>query len=139
MIRRPPRATRTDTLFPYTTLVRSQSALERKSISYDGLTLSPRQKTLAEEKLAAAGLSDRSHILLTDYRDAVGQYDAIASVEMVEAVGQAYWPEYLAAIHRLMKPDGRAAISYNFLHSAHFELSAANADFIPPNIFTGGM
>src|SRR3546814_2333859 len=57
----------------------AQSALERKSISYDGLTLSPRQKTLAEEKLAAAGLSDRSHILLTDYRDAVGQYDAIAS------------------------------------------------------------
>src|SRR3546814_3086522 len=78
----------------------AQSALERKSISYDGLTLSPRQKTLAEEKLAAAGLSDRSHILLTDYRDAVGQYDAIASVEMVEAVGQAYWPDYLAAIHR---------------------------------------
>src|SRR3546814_2991410 len=53
----------------------AQSALERKSISYDGLTLSPRQKTLAEEKLAAAGLSDRSHILLTDYRDAVGQYE----------------------------------------------------------------
>src|SRR3546814_6004094 len=74
---------------------------------YDGLTLSPRQKTLAEEKLAAEGLSDRSHILLTDYRDAVGQYDAIASVEMVEAVGQAYWPDYLAAIHRLQ--IGRAS------------------------------
>src|SRR3546814_843261 len=99
----------------------AQSALERKSISYDGLTLSPRQKTLAEEKLAAAGLSDRSHILLTDYRDAVGQYDAIASVEMVEAVGQAYWPDYLAAIHRLLKPGGRAAIQHICIGDARTE------------------
>src|SRR3546814_11492096 len=77
----------------------AQSALERKSISYDGLTLSPRQKTLAEEKLAAAGLSDRSHILLTDSRDAVGQSDAIASVALDEAVGQATPPGYMGANH----------------------------------------
>lgn len=117
----------------------AQSALERKSISYDGLTLSPRQKTLAEEKLAAAGLSDRSHILLTDYRDAVGQYDAIASVEMVEAVGQAYWPDYLAAIHRLLKPGGRAAIQYICIDDAIFDRYAASADFIQTYIFPGGM
>src|SRR3546814_1218203 len=58
--------------------VLAQSALERKSIRYDGLTLSPRQKTLAEENLAAAGLRDRSNNLPTDYRHAVGQYAAIA-------------------------------------------------------------
>src|SRR3546814_1955271 len=59
----------------------AQSALERKLISYDGLTHATRQKTLDEEKLEADGLSDRSTILLTDYRDAVGQYDAIDSVD----------------------------------------------------------
>src|SRR3546814_6946766 len=106
---------------------------------YDGLTLSPRQKTLAEEKLAAEGLSDRSHILLTDYRDAVGQYDAIASVEMVEAVGQAYWPDYLAAIHRLLKPGGRVAIQYICIDDAIFDRYAASAEFIQPYIFPGGM
>src|SRR3546814_7971179 len=95
-------------------------------------------KTLAEEKLAAAGLSDRSHILLTDYRDAVGQYDAIASVEMVEAVGQAYWPDYLAAIHRLLKPGGRAAIQYICIDDAIFDRYAAAPDLFKPIIFRAG-
>ena len=56
--------------------------------------------------MAAAGLSDRVSIELTDYRDVEGEYDAVASVEMVEAVGQAFWPAYLQAIARALKPGG---------------------------------
>lgn len=115
------------------------AALEKQAIRYDGLTLSPRQRDFAEARLAEAGLADRARILLTDYRDATGEYDAIASVEMVEAVGQDYWPDYVAAIHRLLKPGGRAAIQYIAIDDALFERYAASADFIQTYIFPGGM
>jgi cyclopropane-fatty-acyl-phospholipid synthase len=115
------------------------AALEKPAIRYDGLTLSPRQQAFAEAQLAEAGAADRARILLTDYRDATGQYDAIASVEMVEAVGQNYWPDYIAAIHRLLKPGGRAAIQYIAINDALFDSYAASADFIQTYIFPGGM
>jgi cyclopropane-fatty-acyl-phospholipid synthase len=115
------------------------ASLENPAIRYDGLTLSPRQKSFAEAWLAEARAADRARILLTDYRDATGQYDAIASVEMVEAVGQNYWPDYIAAIHRLLKPGGRAAIQYIAINDALFERYAASADFIQSYIFPGGM
>lgn len=115
------------------------AALDHAGISYDGLTLSPSQKALTQERLSHAALSGQARILLTDYRDAEGQYDAIASVEMVEAVGQRYWPDYLAAIHRLLKPGGRAAIQYICIEETLFERYAASADFIQSYIFPGGM
>src|SRR5690606_36294500 len=76
---------------------------------------------------------------LVDYRDVQGQFDAIASVEMVEAVGQDYWADYLASLHRLLKPGGRAAIQYIAIDDAIFDGYAANADFIQTYIFPGGM
>ncbi len=109
-------------------------AMERQNISYDGLTLSVEQ---AEHARTVLGKDAR--ILLTDYRDATGQYDAIASVEMVEAVGREYWPAYLAAIDRLLKPGGRAAIQYILIDDAIFESYASAADFIQTYIFPGGM
>jgi cyclopropane-fatty-acyl-phospholipid synthase len=104
-----------------------------------GLTLSPSQKEFAEARVAAAGLSDRVAIALTDYRDAQGQYDAIASVEMVEAVGQDYWPAYLEAVARLLKPGGRAALQLISIRESLFEHYAASADFIQTYVFPGGM
>ncbi len=101
-------------------------ALARTSISYDGLTLSEEQAAWARAHLPR----ERAAIHLTDYRDARGQYDAIASIEMVEAVGQEHWPDYLAAIHRLLKPGGRAVIQYISIEDAIFERYAASADFI---------
>lgn len=117
----------------------AQTALERAIIRYEGLTLSTRQKSYALDRLSRAALANRAEIHLTDYRDARGQYDAIASVEMVEAVGQRYWPDYLAAIHRLLKPGGRAAIQYISINDALFESYAARADFIQTFVFPGGM
>lgn len=104
-----------------------------------GLTLSREQKAWADARIDASGLADRVSIRLEDYRDAKGSYDAIASVEMVEAVGEDYWPSYLQAISRLLTPGGRAALQLISIRDDLFESYAANADFIQTYVFPGGM
>jgi cyclopropane-fatty-acyl-phospholipid synthase len=104
-----------------------------------GLTLSREQKAFADARVAAAGLSDRVTIELTDYRDAEGSYDAVASVEMAEAVGEQYWPAYLESIARLLKPGGRAALQLISIREPLFEAYRSSADFIQTYIFPGGM
>ena len=74
-----------------------------------------------------------------DYRDVTGQFDAIASVEMVEAVGREYWPDFFACLARCLKPGGRAAIQYIAIREALFPAYARSADFIQAYIFPGGM
>ena len=115
------------------------AALGQRDVSYHGLTLSREQKVYAEKRLAGAGFSGQAEISITDYRDALGQYDAIASVEMVEAVGQEYWPNYLDAISDRLKPGGRAAIQYIRIEDDIFEAYANSVDFIQRYIFPGGM
>ncbi|HEX8447896.1 MAG TPA: cyclopropane-fatty-acyl-phospholipid synthase family protein [Sphingomonas sp.] len=99
-----------------------------------GLTLSAEQKALADARLAGD-----AEIVLRDYREETGVYDAVASVEMVEAVGQEYWPAYMRAIARALKPGGRAAIQYIAIDDAIFDRYAASADFIQTYVFPGGM
>ncbi len=103
------------------------------------LTLSSEQKAYADGRLAKAGLHDRVRIELKDYRDVIGAFDAVASVEMVEAVGQEYWPAYLQSIARVLKPGGRAALQLISMREDLFESYAANADFIQAYIFPGGL
>ena len=74
-----------------------------------------------------------------DYRDVSGQFDAVISAEMVEAVGRAYWPSYLDCIARALRPGGRAAIQYIAIRDELFEAYARSADFIQTYIFPGGM
>ncbi len=114
----------------------ADAALERTAISYHGITLSPQQKAFADARLSGKG---DAAITLTDYRDVSGQYDAIASVEMVEAVGQEYWPAYLDCIARALKPGGRAALQYIRIEDDVFDAYANGADFIQHYIFPGGM
>ncbi len=75
------------------------------------LTLSEEQKALADQRIAAAGLSHLIEVRLEDYRahaaTHVGKYDAVVSVEMIEAVGEKYWPDYFASIDRMLVPGGR--------------------------------
>jgi cyclopropane-fatty-acyl-phospholipid synthase len=104
-----------------------------------GLTLSVEQKAFAEARLARAGLADLTEIRLADYRDAEGRFDAVASVEMVEAVGEAYWPAYLRSIARMLAPGGRAALQLISIREELFERYAASADFIQTYVFPGGM
>jgi cyclopropane-fatty-acyl-phospholipid synthase len=117
----------------------AEAAARDCRVEVTGLTLSAEQKDFAERRLETACLGRRCAIELTDYRDARGQYDAVASVEMVEAVGEDYWPVYLESIARLLKPGGRAAIQFISIREPLFENYAANADFIQTYIFPGGM
>jgi len=117
----------------------AETAARDYGVSVTGLTLSEEQKAYAERRLEAAGLAASCAIELTDYRDACGPYDAVASVEMVEAVGQDYWPTYLDSVARALRPGGRAAIQFISIREPLFEGYAANADFIQTYIFPGGM
>lgn len=74
-----------------------------------------------------------------DYRDTAGQYDAIVSVEMVEALGREYWPTFMDCVARNLKPGGRAAIQYISMRDDLFEDYAKSADFIQAYIFPGGL
>lgn len=116
----------------------AERAVERHDVIYTGITLSPAQAEIADARLRPIDLTGRSRIELCDYRDARGPYDAIASVEMVEAVGQVYWPAYLDAVANLLRPGGRAAIQYISINDALFERYAAGTDFIQAYIFPGG-
>ncbi len=101
------------------------------------ITLSPSQKMWSERSVR--DLAHKPEFQLCDYRDVAGRYDAVISVEMVEAVGQAYWPDYLDAIARALKPGGRAAIQYIMIADDVFPAYASGVDFIQTYIFPGGM
>ena len=103
-----------------------------------GLTLSEEQKAWADQRIAEAGLGERIEIRLQDYREVAEQFDAVASVEMVEAVGQRWWGAYLGAIARNLKPGGRAALQFISMDHRLFGGYSRNADFIQTYIFPGG-
>ena len=111
----------------------------KRGASVVGLTLSIEQKAWAERKIAEAGLSNRIEIRLQDYRDSDEQFDSVASVEMVEAVGRRWWGAYLDSIARNLKIGGRAALQFISLDHRIFDRYAHNADFIQTYIFPGGM
>lgn len=111
----------------------------KRGASVVGLTLSAEQKTWAEQKIGEAGLADRIEIRLQDYREAADQFEAVASVEMVEAVGRRWWGAYLDSIARNLKSGGRAALQFISMDHRFFERYARNADFIQTYIFPGGL
>lgn len=74
-----------------------------------------------------------------DYRDVSGQFDAIVSVEMVEALGRQYWPAFMDCVARNLKPGGRAAIQFIAMQDELFDGYARNADFIQAYVFPGGL
>jgi len=111
----------------------------KRGASVVGLTLSTEQKAWAEREIAEAGLSERVEIRLEDYRDTVELFDAVASVEMVEAVGERWWGAYLDCIARNLRSGGRAALQFISIDHRIFERYAQNADFIQTYIFPGGM
>ena len=104
-----------------------------------GITISKEQFAYAQQALEKAGVADKVDLKLTDYRDLKGRFDKIVSIEMFEAVGQAYWPVYFKAISNLLKPGGRAAIQSITIDHNAFEAYRSNPDFIQRYIFPGGM
>ena len=111
----------------------------KRGVSVVGLTLSTEQKIWADRKIAQEQLSDRIEIRLQDYRQTDEQFDAVASVEMVEAVGKRWWGAYVDSIARNLKPGGRAALQLISIDHAMFDSYSRNPDFIQAYIFPGGM
>lgn len=106
--------------------------------SVTGLTLSPAQLELARERIAREGLDKRVSLRLEDYRDTQGAYDRVVSIEMIEAVGEAYWPAYFGKIAQVLKPGGKALIQAITIDETRFEDYRARPDFIQRHIFPGG-
>ena len=104
-----------------------------------GLTLSTEQLAWARQRLDEAGLGANAEFRLQDYRDEQGQYDAIVSIEMFEAVGEAYWPGYFETLRRCLKPGGRAVVQTITIDDPLFERYRQGTDFIQQYIFPGGM
>ena len=103
-----------------------------------GVTLSTEQLAWAQRRLADAGLPGT--LRYQDYRDiADGPYDAIASIEMFEAVGREYWPSYFETLQRQLKPGGRACIQSITIRDDLFERYVKSTDFIQQYIFPGGL
>jgi cyclopropane-fatty-acyl-phospholipid synthase len=104
-----------------------------------GVTLSTEQLAYARTRLQAAGLAERADLRLQDYRAIDdGPYDAICSIEMVEAVGQQYWANYFDSLQRLLKPGGRACVQSIVIDDGLFERYVRGTDFIQQYIFPGG-
>ena len=103
-----------------------------------GITLSPSQlnwaKAAAEKEDKAASID----LKLEDYRDVDGKFDRIVSVEMFEAVGEAYWPSYFETLKRCLKPGGRAVLQIISIEPARFDDYRRKADFIQKYVFPGG-
>ena len=100
--------------------------------------------SLSDQQLAWArahhpGVEFRKQDYRDTGRDADGRFDAIVSVEMVEALGRAYWPAFMDCIARNLKPGGRAAIQFIAMRDDLFEAYARNADFIQAYVFPGGL
>jgi cyclopropane-fatty-acyl-phospholipid synthase len=117
----------------------AERVLEHKDCSITGLTLSTEQLRFAEERLGRQGKSAQSKIKLRDYRDEHGKYDHIVSIEMLEAVGETYWPVYFSKLREQLNESGTAVLQVITIGEEHFETYRRYPDFIQRYIFPGGM
>jgi cyclopropane-fatty-acyl-phospholipid synthase len=102
------------------------------------ITLSSEQQALARQRIAAAGFADRVQVLLLDYRSVEGEFDAIVSVEMVEAVGHQFWADYAKALDRVLAPGGRVAIQAITMPHDRMLATRHTWTWINKYIFPGG-
>lgn len=103
------------------------------------ITVSEEQRALAAARVAAAGLQDRVAIELRDYRHVEGRYDRVVSIEMIEAVGQEFWPGFFQAIDRVLAPGGRVGIQAITIPDQRFDQYVRRSDWIQKHIFPGGL
>ncbi len=113
-------------------------AARERGAEVTSLTLSSAQKTLAEKRIAEAGLTDRIEVRLEDYRSHRGQYDAVVSVEMIEAVGEKYWPQYFQTIDGLLAPGGKAALQAITIEHERLQATRHTYTWIHKYVFPGG-
>jgi cyclopropane-fatty-acyl-phospholipid synthase len=102
------------------------------------VTISRDQFDYTQRRMAARGLSDRVDVRLCDYRDLEGRYDRVVSIEMFEAVGEAYWPTYFAKVRDSLEPGGRAGLQVITIRDDLYDGYRRQTDFIQKYVFPGG-
>lgn len=117
----------------------AEKATQEFGAHVTGVTLSTEQLAFANARMKWNGTADQADLRLQDYRDINdGPYDAICSIEMIEAVGQEYWPTYFQTISKLLKPGGKACVQSIVIDDALFDRYVKSTDFIQQYIFPGG-
>jgi cyclopropane-fatty-acyl-phospholipid synthase len=117
----------------------AEFAASTYGVKVTGLTISAAQADYARQRIFEAGLNERVEIRLQDYRDERGHYDRIASIEMIEAVGEKFWPDYFAQLRDRLHPGGKAGIQAITIQDRFFDSYRREVDFIQRYVFPGGM
>lgn len=113
--------------------------IQRADCHVTGLTLSTEQLSYAQRQLTERGYAGKSDLRLQDYRDESGTYDRVVSIEMLEAVGEAYWPTFFANLRQRLNPQGAAVLQVITIDQSRFESYRRRPEFIQRYIFPGGM
>jgi cyclopropane-fatty-acyl-phospholipid synthase len=116
-----------------------EKLLTRHACRMTALTLSTEQHSYAQARVERLGLAGRSDIRLQDYRDVSGQFERIVSIEMLEAVGERYWPVYFETLRARLKPGGTCVLQVITISEDRFAGYRSDPDFIQRYIFPGGM
>lgn len=103
------------------------------------ISLSQEQLAYARERVRGTAAEKNVEFRFQDYRDLQGQYDAIVSIEMLEAVGESFWPDYFHKLRRCLAPGGRATLQTITIADEYFDGYRSGTDFIQQYIFPGGM
>jgi cyclopropane-fatty-acyl-phospholipid synthase len=117
----------------------AEYAARTRRCSVHGITVSQRQLQFAQSRIERVGLAEQVSLAFCDYRDVQGRYDHVVSIEMIEAVGERYWPAYFDAIAARLAPGGRAVLQAITIADALFERYRRGTDFIQQYVFPGGM
>ena len=117
----------------------AERLLQKYECSVTGVTLSAEQLAYAKHRLQADISTARCDLRLQDYRDVHGTFDRVVSIEMLEAVGEAYWSTYFEKLRDRLRPSGIAVLQVITIHEDRFENYRRRPDFIQRYIFPGGM
>jgi cyclopropane-fatty-acyl-phospholipid synthase len=116
----------------------AERIIARHDCSVTAINLSARQLDYARQRLSDRGLGGSTDLRMQDYRDVEGTYDRIVSVEMLEAVGEAYWPTFFGQLAKLLRPGGIAVLQSITIRDALFDTYRRRPDYIQKYIFPGG-
>ncbi len=117
----------------------AEHAVKNYGVSVTGLTISKEQLEYSQKRSFEAGLGEKVKFVMRDYRDELGTYDAVASIEMFEAVGEKYWPHYFSTVRDRLSSRGKAVLQIITIGDEFFPHYRKNVDFIQKYIFPGGM
>ena len=117
----------------------AERLLNTRAGKVTGITLSTEQLVYAKRRLSVEIAANRCDLRLQDYRDQRGTFDRIVSIEMLEAVGEAYWPTYFERVRTCLRPGGSAVLQVITIDENEFANYRRRPDFIQKYIFPGGM